>query len=130
MWGYDAAFLELCRALMTLTPDYIRQHAVFVADEDGTAVGLYALVDEEALVDVDLFFIEPARTRCGFGRALWDHMVVEARRFGRDRLQVISDPYAVPFYRAMGAERVGETPNGLQPGRMLPVLEVPLTAPR
>jgi len=128
MWGYDAVFLDQCRALLTLTPDYIRQHGVYVADEKGTAIGLYALVDEGAFVDVDLFFIEPNCTRRGVGRALWKHMVVEARRYGRERLQIISDPFAVPFYRAMGAEPVGETPNGLQPGRMLPVLEVRLPA--
>jgi len=124
LWGYDAAFLEKCREQLTLTPDYIRHHAVFVADEGGAAVGVYALTDEGTFVDLDFMFVEPHRTRAGIGLLMWRHLLDEARRFGRPHLKVVADPSAVPFYEAMGAVPAGAEPNALIPGRMLPVLEV------
>ncbi len=124
LWGYDAAFMEVVREQLTLTPDYIRRHAVFVADRDGVPVGVYALADQGDFVDLDFMFIEPDHVRTGIGRALWPHLLAEARRFGHARLQIIADPYAVPFYESMGAVRCGEEPNVLIRGRLLPVLEV------
>jgi len=35
-----------------------------------------------------------------------------------------ADPNAEGFYLKMGAERVGESPSGSIPGRMLPLLQV------
>jgi hypothetical protein len=37
-------------------------------------------------------------------------------------------PNAEGFYRKMGAERVGETPSGSIPGRMLPLMQVRVPA--
>jgi SAM-dependent methyltransferase len=40
------------------------------------------------------------------------------------RLTIDADPHAEAFYVAMGAARVGESPSGSIPGRMLPRLEL------
>jgi hypothetical protein len=37
-------------------------------------------------------------------------------------LRIEADPNAVGFYRAMGAEQIGEAPSGSVPGRSLPLL--------
>jgi ribosomal protein S18 acetylase RimI-like enzyme len=39
----------------------------------------------------------------GHGRTLWDHAIAEAART-HDRMLIESDPEAIGFYRAMGAE--------------------------
>lgn len=49
-----------------------------------------------------------------------------ARRLGFTRLTIDADPNAEPFYRAMGAVRIGAVPSGSVPGRELPLLEVSL----
>jgi len=126
LWGYDAAFMEVVRQQLTLTADYIRRHPVFVADRDGTPVGVYALTDEGDFVDLDFMFVDPPHVRTGVGQALWPHVLEEARRLGPSRLKIIADPSAVPFYERMGAVRCGEEPNVLIRGRVLPVLEVRL----
>jgi hypothetical protein len=38
-WGYDQAFLDACRAELTLTPRDIETHQVIVAERDGQLVG-------------------------------------------------------------------------------------------
>ena len=126
LWGYDAAFMELVREQLSLTPEYIRRHRVFVADEGGLAVGVYALTDEGDFVDLDFMFIEPERTRAGIGRLIWPHLLDQARRIGPPRLRIVADPSAVGFYERLGAVPCGEEPNALISGRMLPVLEVVL----
>jgi hypothetical protein len=42
-WGYDQAFLDACRAELTLTPEDILAQRVTVAERDGQVVGFYAL---------------------------------------------------------------------------------------
>ncbi len=61
---------------------------------------------------------------CGLGRLLFDDAVARARRLGLTTLIVDADPGAEPFYRQMGAERIGASPSGSIPGRFLPKLRV------
>ena len=60
------------------------------------------------------------------GRLLFAHAVATARRLGYQTLTIEADPFAEAFYRAMGAERVGEVPSEVAAGRMLPLLRVEL----
>jgi GNAT superfamily N-acetyltransferase len=66
----------------------------------------------------------------GIGRALWDHAVGKARAEGLLRLKVLSDPFALGFYRAVGATLSGKirssvsAPDGSD--RCLPVLHYEL----
>lgn len=42
-WGYDVAFLEACRPLLTLTADYVATHPVYILEQDGAVAGFYGL---------------------------------------------------------------------------------------
>ena len=57
------------------------------------------------------------------------HAIATARASGARTLRIEADPYAEPFYQAMGAMRIGETPSGSIPGRMLPLLHLTLSGP-
>jgi N-acetylglutamate synthase-like GNAT family acetyltransferase len=125
-WGYDQAFLDACRAELTLAPEEVESRRVTVAERDGQVVGFYALAGEppEGIL-VDLF-VAPERIRSGVGRTLWEHAMVTARTLGFERLTLKADPGAEPFYLAMGAHRIGSVPSGSIPGRFIPLLEVPI----
>ena len=41
LWGYDAAFMEACRAPLTVTPERIATSPFYVLDEGGTITGFY-----------------------------------------------------------------------------------------
>lgn len=129
-WGYDADFLEDCRAELTLSPAYIAEHHVYVAEENGRVIGFYSLRAEEDGVALDHLFVEPAAIGRGYGKSLWQHAVKTAARLGHSHIIVESDPYAEPFYRAMGATRFASVPSSVRPGRMLPVLRFVLPAVR
>jgi GNAT superfamily N-acetyltransferase len=125
-WGYDADFLEACRAELTVSADYIKSAPVFVLEEGGRVVGFYGLRGQGTELELLYLFVEPAAIGGGRGRRLWEHATRTAARLGFQTLTIESDPDAEPFYLAMGARRVGEVTSTLRPGRTLPLLEFPL----
>ncbi len=121
-WGYDAAFLAACRADLTLSVHDVATSLVYVLDDEQGVAGFYRLRgrgDDAELADL---FVAPEAIGRGHGRRLWQHAVATARRHGYRRLVLQSDPHAEGFYRAMGAERVGESPSTVFPGRRLPLM--------
>lgn len=129
-WGYDADFLEACRAELTVSEDYIKGAPVFVLEEDGRVVGFYGLRERGAELELLYLFVEPAAIGGGHGKRLWQHAVKTAARLGFQKITIESDPYAEAFYLAMGARKVGEVASSLRPGRTLPLLEFTLDPER
>ena len=52
-----------------------------------------------------------------------------ARKAGFVTLRIGADPGAEGFYTAMGAQRIGTTPSGSIPGRMMPLLQIQVPQP-
>ena len=117
-WGYDDAFMAACRDELTVRSEHIPR--VDVADLDGRVVGMVRL-EPDCIEDL---FVEPDVIGTGVGGALFRHVTRRAASEGMARLTIDADPNAEPFYRSMGAVKVGESPSGSIPGRMLPLLEL------
>jgi ribosomal protein S18 acetylase RimI-like enzyme len=120
--GYDAAFMEACRAELTVAPADFATRVFWAAEgSEGKVVGfagLWRAVDGAA--EVDPLYVEPTLQRGGLGRCLWAELEVHARETGVTRIVLDSDPHAVGFYERMGCRVIGEAPSGSIPGRMLP----------
>jgi ribosomal protein S18 acetylase RimI-like enzyme len=132
-WGYAEVFLEACRAELTIGRDDIEREVVAVLDDDGAMRGFYLLRaqadgddDSPSSGELDFFYLDPALIGAGHGRRLWHHMVVSAHQRGYKHIDIHSDPHAEGFYRAMGAQRVGEVESGSIEGRLLPLLRFDL----
>jgi GNAT superfamily N-acetyltransferase len=126
-WGYDAEFLRDCRIDLTLTPEFVASSPVYVLEEQGSIAGFYSLSAEGAKeVELLHLFVEPQAIGRGFGKLLFRHAVETARGLRFHRLLIGSDPFALKFYLAMGAHRVGEVASIVRPGRMLPLLHYSL----
>lgn len=126
-WGYDAGFMALSEASLTISPELIAAGRVLVAEREGEVLGMASLEPLEAGVfDLLHLFVEPDAIESGVGRTLFEAICGLARRLGGKRLSITADPYAEAFYKQMGARRVGEAPSEAAPDRMLPVLEYDL----
>ncbi|GAA4555187.1 GNAT family N-acetyltransferase [Planotetraspora kaengkrachanensis] len=123
-WGYDHDFLEACRAELTFHPDQLRAQRIAVAESAGRVLGFYSLTGEPPDGELGNMWVEPDAIGGGVGRHLWHHALRTARSAGFTTLRIDADPFAEGFYLAMGAERVGETPSGSIPGRVLPLLRM------
>ena len=127
-WGYDAAFLADCRDELTMHDADLEARRTHVAEVDGEVAGFSTLDGAPPDGVVGMMFVDPERIGHGIGRALMTDLVERARLAGFVRLSIDADPNAEPFYLAQGAVRVGETPSGSIPGRILPLLELDLAA--
>ncbi len=128
-WGYDADFLERCRAELTVYEAQISERPTYVAvagDQILGFVSLARLEDDPGAYDIAFFFVDPDYIGQGIGRALWERTVHVATREGVKRIVIESDPLAEGFYLHMGAIRVGERSSPVDPARRLPVLSYDL----
>jgi GNAT superfamily N-acetyltransferase len=122
-WGYDAGFLAACRDDLTLSPDDIAASTVYVFDGASAPAGFYRLVvQDDAVAELDAFFVEPTAMGQGIGSRLWRHAVSTAATLGCSEMVWQSDPQAEGFYLAMGAQRAGDAESTVTPGRMLPLM--------
>jgi GNAT superfamily N-acetyltransferase len=127
VWGYSAEFMERCRPVLTLTPEYVDTHPVHVITSANEVAGFYSLKEiGDGVVELDLLFIEPRHMNGGFGSSLFQHARAEASRIGYRTMMIESDPGAEPFYLRMGARRTGVVASTVEEGRFLPMLEVVL----
>ena len=110
-WGYEPEFLNWELEAIRVTREFIADSPVFVLEEDGRIVGYYGLLGGPPEMVLDKLFVEPDQIGTGCGKCLWRHAVATARELGACVLTLASDPNAAPFYRAMGAEWVGEEPT-------------------
>ena len=125
-WGYDDAFMERSRGVLTPSEDYLANDPVYVAEDgDGNAVGFYGFVREGDELWLNDLWLEPAAIRNGAGRVLFAHAVATARASGEPAFFIESDPNAEGFYLAMGAARTGQRVAAVT-GRVLPVLRYEL----
>lgn len=122
-WGYDATFMAACKDELTLTPNDLANTALVVADLGGTLAGAAQVGPRGRDADLLGLFIDPPHMGAGMGRALFQWCITAARDFSDDRLLIDADPDAAAFYERMGARRIGTTPSGSIPGRLLPLLE-------
>ena len=123
--GYDEDFMARAADELRVSRDYITDHSVFVLDDGGTIGGFYGVTVEPPASDLDLLFVEPTSHGKGYGRLLFAHACEEARALGCRWMTIQSDPYAVAFYEALGAGRIGDS-RSPSTGRMLPLLRIDL----
>jgi len=131
VWGYDDAFMALCREPLRVKPEEIAAGDVWVAASpnagpNDSIAGIVALAsgDDPATVDLDKLFIEPGCIRAGVGRLLLVHAIAEARRRGASRLTILADPNAAAFYERNGARFIRMAPSDAIPGRSVPLYEI------
>lgn len=94
-------------AELTVTPEFVREQVVAVAEQGGVLAGFYGLRrDTEGAWHLEHLWLEPKMIGRGLGRRLFEAAVADARRCGIVELRIKSDPNAEPFYLKMGALRV------------------------
>jgi GNAT superfamily N-acetyltransferase len=127
-WGYDQAFLESCRAELTFTAEDVARRHFVVADVGGRVAGFYSVDGQPPVGELAHMWVRPGEIGTGLGRIMWQDAMTAAAAAGFRYLKIEAEPNAEGFYRRMGAERIGETPSGSIPGRMLPLMQVSVPA--
>lgn len=135
-WGYSDEQMRLWESQLTITPDYIFNNLVLVAELGNLLCGYASRTQEpeDAPFQIggreirggcylDNLFILPEYMRRGIGRALLREILRCCREENIPRLYIVSDPNARAFYERMGGIYLGETPAS-DTARALPFLEI------
>jgi GNAT superfamily N-acetyltransferase len=128
-WGYPERWMERWREGLTISPEFVEWHEVYVAIVDGEPAGFYALVGEGPRMELEHLWVLPERMGAGSGRALFEDALERAAALGAETLGIEADPNAEGFYRRMGASRVDEISYQLDGRkRVLPLLAMDVRA--
>jgi len=122
-WGYDDAFMEACRAELTIRPEDLRNARLRIAYETDM-LGFHGVRGDE----LEWLFVAPAAMGRGVGRALLADACEIARTNGVETLRVEADPFAAEFYEHAGAHRIGDAPSASIVGRILPLYAIDVTS--
>jgi GNAT superfamily N-acetyltransferase len=133
-WRYPESWIRIWMPILTITGEYLAANPTFAAWPPATErpAGFYSLiVSGLPVVWLDHLWLDPDWIGRGLGRTLFEHATATAAALGGALLEIEAEPLAEPFYRHMGARRVGERIGEIesQP-RILPLMELALPAGR
>lgn len=121
-WGYDATFLQACRAELKVEPDACLTGRVIVAEEGHALLGFYRLAGKPPHGELGALFVDLPVIGRGAGARLLRHALAAAADLGYTSLTLDADPGAEAFYRHHGAVWIGEVASNVIAGRTLPQL--------
>jgi GNAT superfamily N-acetyltransferase len=107
-WGYPPDYLAIWKPLLTITPMFITQHLVYMAQVGTEIVGFYALISAPPpQIVLEHLWVKPSYIRQGVGQQLFVHAMRTAAEVGATAVEITADPHAEGFYHRMGAQRIG-----------------------
>ena len=124
-WGYPDHLIAQWAQTPIITPESIAADNVFKACAQASVIGWYRLLNRPPTVILEDLWLLPAYMGKGIGRALFEHAVDQARRYGALEIELDADPNAAPFYAKMGCRVIGETLS--EWGRAIPRMSYSLT---
>ena len=135
VWNYPAEYFDSWRSELTITPEYIKKHLVFVAERAGQVVGYYSVLfnPKDFWTRSGIFFatgywlehmfILPEHIGQGIGTALMRHAKEQVRSLRGSVMRILVDPNAKGFYEKMGARYIKDVLSSI-PGRTTPFYEL------
>jgi GNAT superfamily N-acetyltransferase len=94
-WGYPESWIQHWRDSLTITPEFIRNNAVYTAVSGGEPCAFYALTSAGG--ELEHLWVLPAWIGSGVGSLLFEHAMREAARRGASAVAIESDPNAEGF---------------------------------
>ncbi|MGH9966257.1 MAG: GNAT family N-acetyltransferase [Pyrinomonadaceae bacterium] len=77
-WGYPEHWIQHWQADLTISPDFIVENEVYVAELEGQSIGFYALVFENDHASLEHLWVAPDYIGTGVGKELFVHAMQKA----------------------------------------------------
>lgn len=126
-WNYPESWLKLWKDALTITPEFIDEHEVYLAESDEKVLGFYALILDDEKVQLEHLWISPENIGGGIGKKLMADAIEKAKSLGANFIEIESEPNAVGFYQKQGAVKIGESKSEIEgQERILPIMRIEL----
>lgn len=123
-WNYPKEYFDIWENELTITPAYIQNNKVYVAEVDGQIVGYFSLVEVKDDFRAGKVFIKkgfwlehifilPGYIGKGIGTQLINYLKSLCQKLCIDKIRILSDPNAKGFYEKIGAQYMGESPSSI-----------------
>ena len=129
-WGYPEHWIKHWESDLTVSPEFIRDNHVYVAEADGEVRGFYALCvsgekEHERKAELEHMWVSPAHIGTGIGKELFLDAMERAAALDVRDVELSADPNAAGFYTRMGAMQIGEVDSPIDgKERKLPRLKI------
>lgn len=110
-WGYPEHWIKHWESDLTVSPEFIRDNHVYVAEADGEVRGFYALCVNAGVghkAELEHMWVMPAYIGTGIGKELFLDAMERAAALDVRDVELSADPNAAGFYTRMGATQIGE----------------------
>ncbi len=107
-WGYPEHWIQHWEADLTVSPDFISDNEVYVAEQADEILGFYALTLHGEKAELEHMWVAPEHSGAGIGKELFVHAMRHAAGENISAIEISSDPNAEGFYQKMGARKIGE----------------------
>ena len=107
-WGYPEHWIKHWESDLTITPEFIENNQVYVAEVDGEIRGFYALCVIDDKAELEHMWVQPAYIGTGIGKDLFLDAMERAAKMNLSEVELSADPNAAGFYERMGATRIGD----------------------
>jgi GNAT superfamily N-acetyltransferase len=108
-WGYPEHWIKHWESDLTISPEFINENHVYVADVEGELRGFYALCVTKGTAEFEHLWVLPTHIGTGVGKELFLHAMNRASELNVLSIELTADPNAAGFYERMGAKQIGET---------------------
>lgn len=129
-WGYPEHWIKHWESDLTISPEFIRDNHVYVAEADGEVHGFYALCVSgdpklKHKAELEHMWVSPAYIGTGIGKELFLDAMERAAALDVRDVELSADPNAAGFYTRMGAMQIGEVDSPIDgQERKLPRLKI------
>lgn len=118
-WNYHPEYITSYRKYFTLTPETsarlrIRTVKANLNGSPSKPLGWSGFILEEPYLEH--LWIDPKYIGSGLGSLLWSDLIKFAKKSKVTTFQLMSDPYAVPFYEKLGCQDLGPMPSRIENG--------------
>jgi N-acetylglutamate synthase-like GNAT family acetyltransferase len=124
-WGYPEHWIKHWESDLTITPEFIENNQVYVAEVDGEIRGFYALCVIDDKAELEHMWVQTAYIGTGIGKDLFLDAMERAAKMNVSEVELSADPNAAGFYERMGATRIGDVDSEIDgKPRKLPRMKV------
>ncbi|MEM5794893.1 MAG: GNAT family N-acetyltransferase [Bacillota bacterium] len=133
-WNYPDCYFDSWKDELTITPSYIKDNLVYVAETKGQVIGYFSLVEVrhdfwagKVFVKkgfwLEHIFVLPEYIGKGIGTQMMEYLISICKSKDVGRVRIFSDPNAKGFYDKIGANYTGESPSSIA-GRTVSLYEL------
>lgn len=124
-WGYPESWIKHWESDLTISPGFITEHHVYVAEDEGEIRGFYALCETGEKAELEHLWVRPAYIGTGIGKELFLDAMERASKLNVSEVELSADPNAAGFYERMGAKKIGEVESEIEGNtRTLPRMKI------